>query len=309
MIRIAQAGSDEWGGIYGGNAGDQRKTNPDANGCFDGELSIKPWYNKPWTHLLRCNDPKKAETIALAFEKICRNAKVGYDQSQDETLWAECEKIGWDLNDVDKIGKCECDCCRLYDVALRFAGINASNQKHWYTGNVRAGVVGTGLFTVYTDAAHIASTNKLKRGDALLQEGHHIVVVLDSSEIAEGDPYKATGDVWMRTGGSTSYSKIKVISKGEVVNVHRIVNGWAYADHKGNIGYVSMKYLAPMGKMKTTGDVWQRKSAGITGGKIQVVTGGTEVISTGNTKKVLGTVWYEVIYSGYTGWCSGKYLK
>ena len=64
MIRIAQAGADEKYQYRFGEAGDQRKGTPDANGCFDGELNVQPWYNKPWDCVIRPKDPMTADTIA-----------------------------------------------------------------------------------------------------------------------------------------------------------------------------------------------------------------------------------------------------
>ena len=94
MIRVAQAGSDERYTYNGGAAGDQRKTAPDKNGCFTGELNIMAWYNKPWDYLIRPNSTTIAEAMARTAEKICKNKNVGYDQSQDETLMSSRRKRG-----------------------------------------------------------------------------------------------------------------------------------------------------------------------------------------------------------------------
>ena len=77
MIKIGQASRDERGRYSGGLAGDQ-----------DGrEVAIREWYNRPWNKVLRCKDVAKAEKIAVAMEKACKNNCIGYDQSQRTTLY------------------------------------------------------------------------------------------------------------------------------------------------------------------------------------------------------------------------------
>ena len=68
MIKIGQASRDERGRYSGGIAGDQ-----------DGrEVAIREWYNRPWNKVLRCKDVAKAEKIAVAMEKACKNDYIGY---------------------------------------------------------------------------------------------------------------------------------------------------------------------------------------------------------------------------------------
>ncbi len=51
------------------------------------------------------------------------------------------------------------------------------------------------------------------------------------------------GSVNLRTGPSTSYSKITTLSKGAEVGFISESNGWAKISYNGSIGYMSSQYL------------------------------------------------------------------
>lgn len=313
MIRVAQAGSDERYVFNGGKAGDQRKTAVDGNGCFSGELSVLPWYNKPWDYLIRPNSETVAETMAATAEAICRNKNVGYDQSQDETLWDAIEKLGWKQSSISKLPLCETDCCRLVDVEIRMAGItNIPNLRHKYTGNIRKALEQSGHFTVYDEKGIAQTETHLKRGDLLLQEGHHIVTVLDTAP-SKGAQYKIVNCVacHLRTSGSTAGAHLAYLHPGDIVSLHGwSPSGWGKVTTiSGTTGYVSPKYLQPVREFKATEKLWLRSGAGTNNEGIIVIPKGTKVPGTGQAVKVSGTTWYGVMYSGYSGFSSGKYLK
>lgn len=313
MIRVAQAGSDERYTYNGGAAGDQRKTAPDKNGCFSGELSILAWYNKPWDYLIRPNSTVVAERMASAAEKICRNKNVGYDQSQDETLWAAFDKLGWKEENIAKLPLCETDCCRLVDVEIRMAGITSiPDLRHKYTGNIRKALEASGLFTVYTGAGMTQTTDYLRRGDLLLQEGHHIVTVLDTASTV-GRPYRIANCVacHLRASGSTSGKHIAYLHSGDPVSLYGwSATGWGkVTTSDGQAGYVSPKYLAEVRKVQSTATVWLRSGAGTNNAALIAIPTKTTLSWSGATAKVSGTTWYNVSYGGYTGYASGKYIK
>lgn len=312
MIRIAQAGSDENYHITNGRAGDQRKTSPDANGCFQGELNVQPWYSKPWDYLIRPNSETVANAIAGNMHAICQNRNVGYDQNQDETLWEAFDKLGWSPLAIPHLPLCETDCCRLLDVCVRLAGIkNIPNLRHKYTGNIRNALEASGHFTVYSDKALTQSTAKLRRGDILLQEGHHVVVVLDTAE-DPGKPYK----IWnclaccLRDQGSTKGKVLAYLHPGDVVQLQGWApSGWGKVTYNGTAGYVSPKYLVATSKVKTTGKIYLRSGAGTNTAALTVIPSGTSLEWNGSTAQNGGTTWYAVSYGGYSGFISGRYTQ
>lgn len=312
MIRVAQAGSDERYTYNGGAAGDQRKGKPDANGCFTGELNIQPWYNKPWDYVIRPNSTSVAETMAACAEKIVKNKNVGYDQSQDETLWDAIDKLGWKMASIDKLPLCETDCCRLVDVEVRMAGItNIPSLKHKYTGNIREALEKSGHFTVYKETVMTQTTDFLRRGDLLLQEGHHIVTVLDT-QTTSGKGYRISNCVacCLRSQGSTKGKIITYLHSGDVVTLYGwAATGWGkVTTPDGLAGYVSPSYLTACERVQATAKVWLRSGASTDNKGLTVIPKGTKIAWGGQTAMNGKTVWFALNYGGYSGFSSGKYI-
>ena len=171
MIKIGQASRDERMRYSGGIAGDQ-----------DGkEVAIREWYNRPWNKVLRCKDSKKAEKIAVAMEKACRNDFIGYDQNQRTTLYSLCKANGWKIEDVKT--PCETDCSALVAVCVNAAGIRASGDI--YTGNEANALLRTEEFELLTAPKYLLSDEYLRRGDILLYEFHHTAIALEDGRKAE----------------------------------------------------------------------------------------------------------------------------
>lgn len=171
MIKIGQASRDERMRYSGGVAGDQ-----------DGkEVVIRDWYSRPWNKVLRCKDSKKAEKIAVAMEKACRNDYIGYDQNQRTTLYSLCKANGWKIEDVKT--PCETDCSALVAVCVNSAGIKVSGDI--YTGNEAKALLQTGEFELLSSPKYLLSDEYLKRGDILLYEFHHTAIALQDGRKAE----------------------------------------------------------------------------------------------------------------------------
>ena len=171
MIKIGQASRDERMRYSDGLAGDQ-----------DGkEVAIREWYNRPWNKVLRCKDSKKAEKIAKAMEKACRNDYIGYDQNQRTTLYSLAKANGWRIEDIKT--PCETDCSALVAVCVNAAGIRVSGDI--YTGNEAAALLRTGEFELLSAPKYLLSDEYLKRGDILLYEFHHTAIALQDGRKAE----------------------------------------------------------------------------------------------------------------------------
>lgn len=177
MIKIGQASRDERMQYSGGIAGDQ-----------DGkEVAIREWYNRPWNKVLRCKDSKKAEKIAAAMEKACRNDFIGYDQGQRTTLYSLCKANGWKIEDVKT--PCETDCSALVSVCVNTAGIKVSGDI--YTGNEANALLQTGEFELLSAPKYLLSDEYLRRGDILLYEFHHTAIALQDGKKAGVNKYTA----------------------------------------------------------------------------------------------------------------------
>lgn len=169
-VQIAHASKDENNKLRNGIAGDQTGK----------EVCIRSWYNRPWNVMIRFKDPEMAEKVAQDMEWAAANDYIGYDQNQRNTLLNEARKVNFNLSKI-KV-KCECDCSSLVSVVCMYAGIPESTLT--YKGNcattstLKRLLRSTGLVEIYTTALYTVHTEKLKRGDILLSEGHHVAVVV-----------------------------------------------------------------------------------------------------------------------------------
>ena len=257
---ISNCGADERGRLRGGKAGDQTGR----------EWNIIPWYNRPWTCVLRHPNKQVREKIAELAEKSANNNKIGYDQHERYTFWKELQAMGYE---PDKITvACETDCSAGVAAIVKATGflldIEALKKVPFdmYTGNERAVLKGAG-FSVLTDKKYLTSDKYLYRGDILLYDNHHTATNLtDGAEIAK-EPQaltakmathkdKALAGRWrvtakalnMRTGAGTDNSIITVIPQNALVRCYGYYSmsggqKWLYVVYRGYKGYCSMAYL------------------------------------------------------------------
>ena len=171
-VKIGHASIDENGRAYNGQAGDQTKK----------EVCTRTWYNKSWDVVLRPKTATMAEKIARAVEQACANDNVGYDQYQRNTLRKLAEDTGYNLS---KVGKCECDCSSLAGVAALAGGARIEygyNQNGPVTSNMRRIFKESGDFDVLTASKYLTSEKYLQRGDIIVNEGSHTVIVLSDGD-------------------------------------------------------------------------------------------------------------------------------
>lgn len=210
-VKIGHACIDENGKIHGGAAGDQTGK----------EVCTRTWYAGGWTVLLRPKNPVMAEKMARACEAGCANNKIGYDQYQRNTLRKRAKAAGWDLAKIT--AACECDCSSFISVCAEAAGVNMddayTNGNSPTTSTMRSKYKATGAFNALTDSKYLTGSGYLQRGDILVKEGTHTVMVLNNGsntvEDAEKPTYKV-GQVYtlqvelkVRKGPGTSYAAKK----------------------------------------------------------------------------------------------------
>lgn len=181
MAIIAHASINELGKVSGGQLGDQTKK----------EVCTRTWYDKPWSCVIRFKDAEKREKIAQLMEKAAANDHIGYDQSRRNTLLNVARRHNYDVSKV--IENCATDCSALVSLACIYAGVpesvlvNGGNSAT--TRTIRPILQATGLVEIYTLPMYTHKTHKLVRGDILLKEGAHVVVVIQADA---GNPYFIT---------------------------------------------------------------------------------------------------------------------
>lgn len=189
-VYIGSARIDERGKASGGQAGDQTEK----------EVSTQNWYDhsKGWI-VLRPKDGTKAQKIAEAMQVACGNDNIGYDQTNNQSLWNLVKDKGYDPAKADK--PCETDCARLVRVCCAYAGIMADD---FYTATEATVLMRTGEFIKLTDSKYTDAPDYLGAGDILVTRSKgHTAVVLSNGKYYDGsadEPERALGDRILRDG-------------------------------------------------------------------------------------------------------------
>ena len=172
-VLIGHASIDENGKATGGAAGDQTGK----------EVVTRSWYTKGWNVLLRPKSAMLAELSARACEAACANENIGYDQGGRNTLYAKAKAASFDLAAITT--GCECDCSSLMHVCAIAGGANLSYDGNGYTTRTMAAAFkASGDYEKITDSKYLESDSYLLRGDILVKEGSHTVMVLTNGSAA-----------------------------------------------------------------------------------------------------------------------------
>ena len=175
-VKIGHASIDENGKATGGTAGDQTGK----------EVVTTGWYNKPWNVLLRPTSATVAELSARACEAACANPKVGYDQGGRNTLHTKAKAVGFDIAAIAEA--CECDCSSLMHVCAIAGGAKLTYGSNGHTTRTMVNqFVASGDYEKLTDKKYLTQDTYLKRGDILVKEGSHTVMVLENGSAVATD--------------------------------------------------------------------------------------------------------------------------
>lgn len=208
-VKIGHASIDERGKIAGGKSGDSTGK----------ELCIRNWYAKGWNVVLRPKSIVIAEKSAEACEDACANNNIGYDQNQRNTLYTRALATNFDLSKIAK--PCECDCSSLMHVCAIAGGAGIAYGSNGLTTRTMVNAfVASGCYEKLTASKYRTSDKYLKRGDILVKEGSHTVMVLSDGEcVAEYSLKQFIKDVQAATGaevdgiaGNETISKTVTVS-------------------------------------------------------------------------------------------------
>ncbi len=233
-ILIGHASISETGGINGVKGDSTKK-----------EVCIREWYSKPWDYMAIHPDANVREKHAKAIEQACANDNIGYGQSDRNTLNTLAKALNYDLS---KVGKCNCDCSSLQNVAAVASGATgvtyASNG--WTTSTMRSKLQEAG-YKIVTSSTYLSSASYCVRGAIYVKAGSHTVCGLTSGSGASQTLTKAgiasssntsysgkgvgtaTAKTTMniRSGAGTSYDSYGTIAKGTTVEVLEVLaSGW-----------------------------------------------------------------------------------
>lgn len=169
MVTIGHASISE-NGTINGKRGDQTKK----------EVCLRSWYNKPWNVVIRFFDTDMQDKVAYAVERAAANNHVGYSQNDRNSLLNAVRKFGYDPGTVTF--DVNTDCSALVTVACIYAGIAecalVKGGNCATTRTLKKLLTDTGEVQCFTTPDYTQNPDKLKRGDILLKEGSHVVVVV-----------------------------------------------------------------------------------------------------------------------------------
>ena len=241
-VKLGSSSKDENGSYRGGQAGDQTGA----------EVHIQNWYDGGWHSVIRPKSAAIAEKIAVACEKACNNNKIGYDQWERNSLYAEAQKVGMDFSKITT--PCECDCSSLVSTCCIAAGMPAS--IFYAGGNMRTthtlidACNATGQFTVLTSSNYTKSKDYLKRGDILLSTGHTVIVLSDGDKVGQIATITITAETYrvkvnvnklnIRSGPSSNYVIVTQVKQNEVYTIVEEKEGWGKL--KSGIGWLDLQY-------------------------------------------------------------------
>lgn len=147
------------------------------------EVCTRTWYSKPWDFMAVHPDKDVREKHAKAIETACKNDNIGYGQSDRNTLNDLAKAVGYDLS---KVGKCNCDCSSLQNVAAVASGASnvAYGSNGWTTSSMKIALSSAG-YKIITDSTYLKSSDYCVRGAIYVKAGSHTVCGLTDGSKAE----------------------------------------------------------------------------------------------------------------------------
>ena len=265
---ISNCSHDENGTYQGGKAGDQKGD----------EWTLREWYNRPWSCILRHpREDVRAKICDLAI-KAAKNDKVGYDQNNRLTYWNQLKKVGYDPSKITTACEADCSAGVLANVKATgyLLGIDALKgiDPDGYTGNMRATLKAAG-FKVLTAKKYLTSSDYLLPGDILLYDNHHTATNTTAGAKAGGqtstETVKPVGDetkvdpaygfdrsiagtyqvqtaLYLRAGASREKPALAVMPEGSLVENYGYFTDtedrrWLYVVYNDLVGFASGSYL------------------------------------------------------------------
>ena len=136
--------------------------------------------------VLRPTTDTLAEVSARACIAGCSNNNIGYSQNSRNTLYSRAKELNSDLTQVDlsKIEtKCNTDCSAFMSVCAIVGGANITYGSNGpTTSTMRTRFKQSGDYIVLTGTEYTNSADLLTRGDILVHEGHHTIMVLENGD-------------------------------------------------------------------------------------------------------------------------------
>ena len=170
-IKIGHAVIDENRNITGGKAGDQTGK----------ELKVSNYYapSGGWDYTIRAKSRMIAFDMATVCRMLCADNKVGYNQSNRNSLHRELKAVGYDIKRLSEIRACETD-CSAFMVAC---AITAGAKSMEYSGNAPTTRTMRKAFAESGDFLILDGDVSPLIGDIRVKEGSHTVMIVNGAPI------------------------------------------------------------------------------------------------------------------------------
>lgn len=240
-VQICHARIDERGRISGGRAGDQSGR----------EVSITPWYSKPWKLVIRHPNEELGRAAATLAVKAANSNLIGYDQGERNSFYRELKKHNFNLDAYIASGvRTETDCSAfMYAIWCCLLPQMRADGNAPTTSTMRGFFAQYG-FTVLTGDRYLISDRFLKTGDVLVKPAGHTAIAINDGSDADSAPqrqsntsvrYRVTASALnVRRGAGTAYPIVAVVHKNEVFNIVEIQGHWGRLE--SGTGWISLNY-------------------------------------------------------------------
>lgn len=216
-VRIGHASISENSSING-TKGDQTSK----------EVKISNWYSDAWNYMFIHPDANVRERHAKAIEDGCNNEKIGYGQSDRNTLYAEAVKVGMDLSKINVAVNTDCSAFQnVCAVASKAPGVTYGSNG-WTTSTMINALKNAG-YKVITNTAYLRSADYCVRGAIIVKSGHTVCALDNGAKYKDTLAAAGLGS----SGSTTTPPSTSTGNTGSTVNTNSIVN------FTGNIHYSS----------------------------------------------------------------------
>lgn len=271
---ISNCGHDENGRYRNGKPGDQT----------GGEYTVRTWYSRPWSCVLRYPDAAVGQRIADNARAAAMNNHTGYCQTHRLDFYYALKSANWDPAKITKDVEADCSSSTAAIIIAtgHQLGIDALKRVNCNltTYGMRESLRKAG-FEVMADPKYLTSDDYLLPGDILLYDRAHVAVNLDR--------------------GSKAGKKASTAAKTATTKTAAKTDKLQTAYHRDSSLTGTYKVTARSGLM-------MRYGAGTQYGIILKAAYGTKVNCYGYYNKAGSTDWLYCVCAGKTGYMCSKYL-
>lgn len=192
---VSDCGSNEFGGIRGGQEGDQTQS----------EYRIKGWSNFGQRYVLRHPNLQIGIQIAKLGRDAANNDHIGYSQDRRMGFYNNLRNVNWNPSSININCSADCSsstCTIVYAVGQLTGDARCQSISPSLSTGAMLGPYRSAGFIVLTDSKYLTSDKYLLPGDINLKPGSHTNINLDAGSLSGSDTVISDGGVIIGSGQS-----------------------------------------------------------------------------------------------------------